>query len=438
MNESASSGGRGPRDPVLWLDLTTSSRARGAPSGTLRVEQSYAAALRSVLGGRLRFCRFDRARGRFLALADLPDAAKPSSAARRPAKSGGVGVERKASLGRRAERAVRRWRNRALAAVRGVGGGATFPEAEAGDMVLFAGETWGQHDFALLARMRRERRLRFAAVCQDLIPLVHPQFFAEQDFVVRFQKYFDFLVNDVDVVVAISHATKADFLRLAAVRGGARGRVEVVQLGADFDLSTAPAPVAEATRLQPGNFVLSVSTIQSRKNVDLLYHLWQRMSVERVPGLPTLVIVGQQGFGSGDLLWQIAHDPAVRDTVLVLHRVSDAELTWLYRLCRFTLYPSFYEGWGLPVSESLAHGKVCIASNTSSLPEAGQGLALHLDPLDFAAWHNAIVELIMSPQLLAERERQIRESFTPTTWQQSAKRLSELLLRPAENVTASH
>ena len=92
-------------------------------------------------------------------------------------------------------------------------------------------------------------------------------------------------------------------------------------------------------------------------------------------------------------LWQIAHDPAVRDSVVVRHDVSDAALAWLYRECAFTLYPSFYEGWGLPVSESLAHGKFCIASTAPALVEAGQGLTKHIDPLDFVAWKSAIVEL---------------------------------------------
>ena len=438
MTNSRSGGGTAPREPAIWLDLTTSLRTRGpAHSGTTRVEQSYAATLGAVLQERLRFCRFDRARRRFFTLPSLPDFAQPSPAAFARAKSSGAGVERRASLGRRAEQTVRRWRNQTLGAFSRASGAAIFPEARAGDVILFAGETWGYHDAELLARLRRERGLRYAAVCQDLIPLVHPQFFAEQDFVSRFGKYFDFLVNDVDLTVAISQSTKADFLRCAAARGGARGRVEVVQLGADFDLTDAPAGFDRLPGLQPGQFVLSVSTIQARKNFDLLYHLWQRLSAERVPGLPKLIIAGQRGFGTADLLWQIAHDPVVRDTIVVLDRVSDAELAWLYRNCRFTLYPSFYEGWGLPVSESLAYGKFCIASNTSSLPEAGQGLALHLDPLDFAAWHRAIVELLASPQLLAERERKIRESFVLTTWRQSAERLGEALLRLAAETVAT-
>jgi glycosyltransferase involved in cell wall biosynthesis len=130
----------------------------------------------------------------------------------------------------------------------------------------------------------------------------------------------------------------------------------------------------------------------------------------------------------------MARDPLVRDSIVLLQGASDGELSWLYRNCLWTLYPSLYEGWGLPVSESLAHGKFCLASDSSSLPEAGQGLARHLDPLDFRAWDAAIRELLSSPAIVAEAEQRIRQSYRPMTWQQSAEQLashlSELLAEP--------
>jgi glycosyltransferase involved in cell wall biosynthesis len=202
------------------------------------------------------------------------------------------------------------------------------------------------------------------------------------------------------------------------------GRLATVQLGALFAVETGGSPPRALTGLAPGGFVISVSTIQSRKNFDLLYHLWRRLSAEGTKNLPKLVIVGRRGFGSSDLLWQIQHDPVVRDSVAVVHDASDAELAWLYRNCLFTLYPSFYEGWGLPVSESLAYGKHCLASNTSSLPEAGQGLAQHLDPLDLPAWRAAVLELIHTPGLLAQREADIAARFRAVSWAESAERLA--------------
>jgi glycosyltransferase involved in cell wall biosynthesis len=416
----------------IWLDVSTSWRARGAQAnGTLRVERSYAAALAPLLGDRLRFCRYDRTRARFVALAAMPD----FSPALLPARSGpdrgvGVGADGPLSAGRRLERAFREWRRAAVGQLvrRLEGGRPSLEGAQAGDVLLMVGENWTQYDFEAVRALRRQSGMRIAALCQDLIPEVCPQFFDGGDFVARYRRYAKFLVSDVDLVVAISQSTRNDILRFAAGRGGLAGEIATVQLGADLD---APEPLRPAAPLDlaPGRFVISVSTVQSRKNFDLLYHLWRRLSAEALPGLPTLVIVGRRGFGSSDLLWQIAHDPLVRDTIAVLHSASDAELAWLYRHCLFTLYPSFYEGWGLPVSESLAHGKYCIASNASSLPEAGQGLACHLDPLDLPAWREAVTSLIASPERLRQHEAKIAREFRPVTWAESAEQLVDVLHR---------
>ena len=189
---------------------------------------------------------------------------------------------------------------------------------------------------------------------------------------------------------------------------------------------------------QARRFVLSVSTIQSRKNFDLLYHLWRRLTEEGVADLPTLVIVGQPGFGSNDLLWQIEHDPLIRQNIVHLRHAHDEELSWLYQNCLWTLFPSFYEGWGLPLSESLALGKYCLASNTSSLPEAGAGFAKHIDPLDFAAWRQAVLELMSSPDALARIEANIRAGYRPVTWAQSAGILAKELLQLSAKNPAAH
>jgi glycosyltransferase involved in cell wall biosynthesis len=331
------------------------------------------------------------------------------------------------------EQSVRVWRRaatagafRALDRLRG-DHVSPFAEAQPGDVLLLTGENWSRFDFAVLRLARQRSGLRIAAICQDLIPIKCPQFYAADGFVERIERYADFLVNDADLVIAISEKTKSDILDYARGRGGLRGDIRTVHLGHDIAAPTsAERPPALAT-LEPKKFVLSVSTIQSRKNFDLLYHLWQRLSEDGLPDLPKLVIAGRKGFGSKDLLWQIAHDPAVRDCVMVRHDISDVALAWLYRECAFTLYPSFYEGWGLPVSESLAHGKFCIASDAPALVEAGQGLATHIDPLDFMAWKEAIVALVRSPERIAELERRIKANYRAVTWGESAQSLAALL-----------
>jgi glycosyltransferase involved in cell wall biosynthesis len=211
-------------------------------------------------------------------------------------------------------------------------------------------------------------------------------------------------------VLSISQSTRADFLKAAPEADPAR--VALVRLGADPIPSSGQARPAALAALGERPFVISVSTIQARKNFDLLYRLWQKSAIDGQHGMPHLVIVGREGFGSADLLHLMRNDPWIAKTVTLLNTASDAELAWLYAHCAFTLYPSWYEGWGLPLSESLAYGKTFIASDNSSLPEAGQGLGIHLDPYDLIAWQSEILRLTndvearraMEQRILAERK----------------------------------
>lgn len=429
--------------PWLWMDVSTSARARsGQMNGTLRVEQSYIRALSAEMAPGLRFCRYDPLRRDYVAVATPPDlSGKPVAGKAKSKQASGIAAVLK-PIGKSVERAVK-------TAVRGATASLLRKASQAeplpklggdglSEVLFLAGENWSRVDFATVARMRRERGTKVAALCQDFIPAFAPQFFAGGDFVAKFEAYARFLLREVDLIVSNSESSKRDILRYADGRGGLRGRIELVEHGADIPtVHTAKKPTS-LTEEQAARFVISVSTIQSRKNFDLLYHLWHRLTEQNTPNLPTLVIVGQPGFGSSDLLWQIANDPVTANSIRHLPRATDDELAWLYQHCLFTLYPSFYEGWGLPVSESLAFGKYCLASDTSSLLEAGAGLARHLDPLDFAAWRAVVLDLIAAPEQLARHEAAIRAGYRPVTWAQSATRLADVLRGLAATGSSAH
>lgn len=101
-----------------------------------------------------------------------------------------------------------------------------------------------------------------------------------------------------------------------------------------------------------------------------------------------MVFVGMEGWGVGELLKDIELDPLTRGLIVRLNRVSDAELRVLYEAARFCVFPSMYEGWGLPVGEALSMGKVVICSNRGSLPEVGE-VVRYVDPRNPQAWADA-------------------------------------------------
>src|SRR6185437_13860829 len=107
--------------------------------------------------------------------------------------------------------------------------------------------------------------------------------------------------------------------------------------------------------------------------------------------------------------------------IVLVEDPSDAELERLYQGCLFTLFPSFHEGWGLPVTESLTFGKPCVISNATSLPEAGGTLARYFDPENIADATRVIRETIADRASLAAWEQRIVSEFQPVAWDVSAR-----------------
>jgi hypothetical protein len=143
-----------------------------------------------------------------------------------------------------------------------------------------------------------------------------------------------------------------------------------------------------------------------------------KLAAEQGRALPLLVLAGRPSWVKGDhefIMRLLTRDPGLRDSVRVLTCLDDANLAWLYRHCRFTVYPSLCEGWGLPVAESLRQGKVCLASSLSSIPEIGGDLVDYASPFDPGGFL-ALVLRYLDPRHLAQREAEIRERYRPHDW----------------------
>ena len=139
----------------------------------------------------------------------------------------------------------------------------------------------------------------------------------------------------------------------------------------------------------------------------------QRHGADRVPAL---VFVGMLGWSYDELLADLAASDYLNGKIVMLKGLSDAELHEAYRRCLFTVFPSFGEGWGLPVAESLAHGKFCIVSNRTSIPEVGGNLADYFDPADEQDALAKIERPLLEPAYLATREAQIRAEYRSRAW----------------------
>jgi glycosyltransferase involved in cell wall biosynthesis len=202
--------------------------------------------------------------------------------------------------------------------------------------------------------------------------------------------------------------------------------IEVVYLG-DEHLGEARGNVVEPTHPPMSPFVLSVGVLDARKNHYALYHVWRKLAAELGEDCPRLVLIGRRLMLSDDLLWQINSDPIVNKLIVHLQDVPDAELAWYFRNCLFTMFPSHYEGWGLPVAESLSHGKLCIASNASSIPEIGGDLVDYFDPTDIASCYRLTHRAVTDEGYREERENEIKLRYTARSWSAAAETVNRIV-----------
>jgi glycosyltransferase involved in cell wall biosynthesis len=163
--------------------------------------------------------------------------------------------------------------------------------------------------------------------------------------------------------------------------------------------------------------VLFVSTIEVRKNHRLLVRVWRRLLEQHGEDVvPALIFAGQIGWLVDDLLADLAASDYLSGKIVVLPGLSDAQLRQAYRSSLFTVFPSLCEGWGLPIAESLAHGKFCVASDRTSIPEVGGDLIDYFDPSDDDDAVAKIERPLLDPGYLTAREARVRAEYRPRTW----------------------
>jgi alpha-1,3-rhamnosyl/mannosyltransferase len=184
-------------------------------------------------------------------------------------------------------------------------------------------------------------------------------------------------------VIVPSRATADELMRL--VRVPAR-KLSVIELGPS-EPTARPGAAGVASLLarwglQPQDYILSIATLEPRKNIARLVRAFELLAAS-TPGL-RLVLAGGHGWRTGKILRRIERS-AVRDRIIMTGFVSDTERAALLAGCAAFAYVSLYEGYGLPVVEAMVAGAPVVTSNVSSLPEAAGGAAILVDPYDPSA-----------------------------------------------------
>lgn len=294
------------------------------------------------------------------------------------------------------------------------------------DVLVGAGFGWSHTDIAAIGTMKLAQGFRFAVLCYDLLPIFHPELFKPHD-VEAVGAYWRAALPMADVVAVTSQAVAADVRRYCASNGLSLGALVVRPLGSDRIAEAGGAGAPLPSPLEPGHYALLVGTIEPRKGHEMLYRIWLDLLAEGVPQAHgfKLVFVGRPGWGVEQLERALRTDARIVGTLLTLSGVTDEALDGLYRGAAFCVYPSLYEGYGLPVVEAFARGKAVLASSGGALPEVVGRFSPVLPPRDEDAWREALRRWIEDPSARAPYEAAIGAGFSPLTWEDAAAGIFE-------------
>jgi glycosyltransferase involved in cell wall biosynthesis len=294
-----------------------------------------------------------------------------------------------------------------------------------GDMLFGTGASFSFQNYTLaIKKLKLEKNIKYGTIIYDLIPY-HSRSTLPPELSIRFSLWLSEIVAISDILVSISEYTKKELDQFIIDRNiePRDSQSTYIPLGSHPSIKSASSKIQNRYFIE-SDFCVFVSTIETRKNHAALIKAWEKL-LDKNP--PHLIIVGKSGWGFNEVQALVQENIKLFRKVTFIHDASDSDLEWLYSKCLFTIYPSLYEGWGLPVTESLARGKFCICSNTTSLPEAGGIYADYFDPKNIDDIAQKIGYYVQNRAEIIVKEKKIKDSYNLRTWQDYAIDLDNLL-----------
>ena len=269
---------------------------------------------------------------------------------------------------------------------------------------------------------RVKARARVITV-HDMIPYLFPEFVTDE-VIAKQQAIVASIDAYRDWVVCNSARTKTDFCEITSVDPG---RVFVTPFAAPRDVfypERNPERIAATLEKHgiPGpGYVLSLCTLEPRKNLARLVRaFFALVEAERLDDV-RLVLTGPAGWKSHELFDTLGARPGLRDRIILTGFVPDEDLSALYSGAGVFVYPSLYEGFGLPALEAMQCGVPVVASGTSSLPEVVGTDAITVDPLDEEALSEAMRRVLVDSELARELGRRGLARSTTFSWSRTVE-----------------
>ncbi len=266
-----------------------------------------------------------------------------------------------------------------------------------------------------------QRRHPFIITVHDIAFIRFPHLFNKSRQI--YKKYiFEKSISKADVIIVPSNSTKKDILHYCGIKSS---KVKIVNYGVERRFR--PIGDVEAYRLEnslPLKMILNIGTLEPRKNVISLIRAFKKLKVKGLKDYK-LVIVGDKGWLYNRIFKEI-ESSNMRNEVLFPGIIKDDDLPMLYNCADIFVYPSLYEGFGLPILEAMACGIPVITSNTSSLPEVVGEAGIMVGPTDINSLCEAMYNVLTNNELRQHLSSKGLERSKLFSWEDTARKILEI------------
>jgi glycosyltransferase involved in cell wall biosynthesis len=262
--------------------------------------------------------------------------------------------------------------------------------------------------------------LRPIYVIYDILPLEYPEFFWNDNIPVNHLNIITAMAKNKSQFVAISENVKAKLEQMLKFMNVEHKEICVARCGVSDVFMNKKA------RKKENKFTI-FCTIEPRKNHILLLNIWKELINSGMTDIPKLSIIGRRGWFNEDVFRLLDKSPAVREYVTEFNKMTDEEMINEISTSKATLFPSFGEGWGLPIVESLSMGIPVLCSDIEVHRECSQGMAEYISPLDGIQWMKKIIEISKYDEEMYIQKTDHLKKFEPITWTKSAESILNII-----------
>ncbi len=297
------------------------------------------------------------------------------------------------------------------------------------DIYVSIGLDWDHSYYEMLYWLKKNVKFQFVGASYDVIPIMHPELVQSYSFSQYFSKYIYNLLNLSDKIFCISNDTKKQLEQFKNTNNITTDKLKIKTIHLADNEKFLSSKVWTG-RVHRKKYILYVSTIEVRKNHKILFETWKNLinEINNKEEIPSLILVGMRGWGVDDLFKEYENNSTLQKYIHFYHDVDDNELNNLYEKSLFTVFPSFAEGWGLAVTESLMHKKMCIISDSPALKESSQNLMPVFSSNDIDYWTEGIKFFLNNPIYIKMIENNIDSHFKKRTWNEFSEDFYEFIL----------